>query len=361
MPNPSRIAEAVAPLAVTLGEPAGIGPELLLAAWRQERYRDDAPSGDLPAFVWIAPPALAAHRLPDAPLRPIRDPREAKDVLAEAIPVLWPDRAPAIAEAQLARFRPGHPDPELAPTVIASISIAAQQASSGAVSAIVTLPIQKSTLYRAGFRSPGHTEHLAALAGLTPQDVAMMLAIPGLRVVPLTIHCPLHEVPARITPERLRRTARILARSLARDFGIVRPRIAVAGLNPHAGEDGALGEEEQKVIAPTIVRLRQDDGLDIDGPHPADTLFAKHARSRYDAAIAMYHDQALIPIKALDFAHGVNVTLGLPWPRTSPDHGTALDLVGTGRASPESLLAALATAARMAAVRAASASLGERT
>ncbi len=339
------------PLAVTLGEPAGIGPEILLHAW-QSRRKEGTGGAPLPAFCWIAPPDLVARRLPGAPIRQVREPRAAADVFAEAVPLYWPSDAPSIDGQDLARLRPGRPDAALAAAVTASISIAAELASARAVSGIVTLPIQKAVLYRAGFRAPGHTEHLAALAGLGPDDVAMMLAIPGLRVVPLTIHCPLREVPARITIDRIVRTARILARSLTDDFGIARPRIAVAGLNPHAGEDGALGNEEREVIAPAIARLRERDGMDIDGPHPADTLFAAHARDRYDAAIAMYHDQALIPIKTLDFAHGVNVTLGLPWPRTSPDHGTALDLVGTGRADCESFVAALATAARMAAARA---------
>lgn len=338
--------EMPVPLAITLGEPAGIGPDILLAAWRER-----AGVGRSPVFCWVAPPSLAARRLPDAPLHVVHEPQEAFAIFADAIPVLWPTSAPAFNDTMTARVRPGDPDPALARLVIASISISAELAQAGKVSGIVTLPIQKAVLYHAGFRAPGHTEFLADLAGVGGANVAMMLTIPGLRVVPLTIHCPLSRVPSLITTERLIRTARTLARSLVEDFGIVNPRIAVASLNPHAGEGGRLGSEESEVIAPAICRLREEDGLAIGGPHPADTLFAAHARTRYDAAIAMYHDQALIPIKALDFEHGVNVTLGLPWPRTSPDHGTALDLAGTGRASPESLLAAIDTAARMAATR----------
>jgi len=244
---------------------------------------------------------------------------------------------------------PGRPQPALAAGVIAAIATAVRLAQAGLVRGICTAPIAKAALASgAGFAYPGHTEFLAALAGV-PRAV-MMLACDSLRVVPVTIHIPLAQVAAHLTPALLDQTIRITAAGLIRDCGIARPRIAVAGLNPHAGEDGRMGDEERSLIAPVLQALRQD-GLDIAGPLPADTMFHPAARARYDVAICMYHDQALIPIKTLDFAGGVNVTLGLPFIRTSPDHGTAFDIAGLGQADPTSMIAAVRMAARMARAR----------
>jgi 4-hydroxythreonine-4-phosphate dehydrogenase len=245
----------------------------------------------------------------------------------------------------LAASQAGHPDPVNAPATIASIEKAVRLAQAGQVGGIVTNPIQKKTLQDAGFRHPGHTEYLAELAGGI--DVAMMLACPELRVVPVTIHLSVANAVRALTAEGIVRAGRITAKGLRDLFGIVHPRLVVAGLNPHAGEQGAMGDEEAIIIAPALETLRAD-GLDVRGPLPADTLFHAAARTTYDAALCMYHDQALIPIKTIDFAGGVNVTLGLPFVRTSPDHGTALDIAGTGRADPASLLAALDMAGDMA-------------
>jgi 4-hydroxythreonine-4-phosphate dehydrogenase len=246
---------------------------------------------------------------------------------------------------------PGRPDPANATTVVEAIARAVAMAQSREVAAVVTSPINKKALQDgAGFAFPGHTEYLAHLAGVG--RVVMMLASPMLRVVPVTIHIALAEVPRILTGNLIEETARITAAGLSRDFGLAKPRLAAAGLNPHAGERGAMGREEIEIIAPALERLRAE-GLDIAGPLPADTMFHEAARARYDAALTMYHDQGLIPIKALDFERGVNVTLGLPFIRTSPDHGTAYDIAGTGRANPASLIEALNLAAGMAARRAA--------
>jgi 4-hydroxythreonine-4-phosphate dehydrogenase len=235
--------------------------------------------------------------------------------------------------------------------VLESIDRAVALAREGRAAVVATNPIHKANLYSAGFAFPGHTEYLAHLAGGVGR-VVMMLASPELRVVPVTIHVPLRRVPEILTCELVEETALIVEQALRRDFGIDRPRLAVAGLNPHAGEDGALGEEDGRVIAPAVARLRER-GLDARGPLPADTMFHAEARRGYDAALCMYHDQALIPLKALAFDRGVNVTLGLPFVRTSPDHGTALDIAGQGIARPESLIAAIAMAAELSGRRAA--------
>jgi 4-hydroxythreonine-4-phosphate dehydrogenase len=330
-------APALPPLALTMGDPAGIGGEIAIAAWAGGR----APH---PFFLiadpdWLAPLARGAG----ATLAEIAAPQEAARVFARALPVL-PLRlaTPAVA---------GRPDPANAPAIVAAIERAVALVGSGAASAVVTNPISKRVLRDgAGFAFPGHTEFLAHLAG-APRPV-MMLASPLLRVVPVTIHIPLREVPAALTAPLIEETARITAAALSRDFGIARPRLAVAGLNPHAGEGGQIGREEIELIAPALDRLRAE-GLEIAGPLPADTMFHAEARARYDAALTMYHDQGLIPLKALDFARGVNVTLGLPFVRTSPDHGTAFDIAGTGRADPTSLVESLNLAAAMATRRAA--------
>ena len=316
------------PIALTCGEPAGIGPELATAAWRS--------LGDaLPVFYMGDPAHLTG------PLALIDHPSEATAAARHGLPVLATDMGPPRV--------PGQPDPDHAPHVVRLIAEAVDHVTSGAASALCTLPIHKKALIDgANFAYPGHTEYLAALAGA--DDVVMMLACDALRVVPATIHVPLHRVPAELTADGLERTIRITHAALIRDFGIAAPRIAVAGLNPHAGEGGAIGTEEVDWIAPLIDRLRAED-LDLRGPAAADTMFHEGARAHYDAAIAMYHDQALIPIKTIDFSGGVNVTLGLPFVRTSPDHGTAFDIAGTGRADPTSTLAALRMAARMSAAR----------
>lgn len=322
---------STAPIAVSCGEPAGIGPEIAAKAALSTR-------SPLPFFVIGAPEHFAGL---GAEIVPIASPAEVGRVPAGALPVL-PIGMPGPRT-------PGQPNPAQAQGVVAAIERGSQLAMSGEASALCTLPIHKKALQDgAGFAFPGHTEFLAHLGGA--QDVVMMLACDALRVVPATIHIPLAQVATQLTRDKLRRVIEITAQGLARDFGLPHPRIAVAGLNPHAGEGGAMGGEEIAMITPLISEL-QADGLDITGPWSADTMFHDQARARYDVAIAMYHDQALIPIKTLDFAGGVNVTLGLPFIRTSPDHGTALDIAGTGQADPTSFLAALRMAANMAQTR----------
>lgn len=333
-----------APLAVTMGEPAGIGGELTIKAWLARRH--DTRS----AFFAIDDPdrlaAIARHLGLQVPLRRVDYPADAARSFADALPVL-----PLVLPVEPV---PGRLDPQTAPATIESIVTACRLALSGAAGGVVTNPVQKSNLKAAGFPHPGHTEFLAELAappaGPTP-EVAMMLACDELRVVPVTIHLALRQVFQSLTPARIVHAARLTAEALRRDFGIERPRLAIAGLNPHAGEAGTMGDEEQTTIAPAIAQL-QSEGTDASGPWPPDTMFHAAARRRYDAAICMYHDQALIPIKTIDFAGGVNVTLGLPFVRTSPDHGTALDIAGQGKADPSSFLAALDMAAGMARQRA---------
>jgi 4-hydroxythreonine-4-phosphate dehydrogenase len=325
---------ATAPLAVTMGEPAGIGGELSLKAWSM-RQRGARPFFVLDDAAHLA--ALAAKLGLDVPLRQIARPADAGAAFETALPVL-PVRLRVPARA-------GHPDPANAPATLESIERGVQLALAGEIAGMVTNPIQKKTLQDAGFRHPGHTEYLAELAGGV--DVAMMLACPELRVVPVTIHLSLAEAVRTLDSVKIIRVGRLAAAGLKTLFGIDRPRLAVAGLNPHAGEQGSMGDEEDRVIAPAIEALKRD-GIDARGPVPADTLFHAAARATYDAALCMYHDQALIPIKTVDFAGGVNVTLGLPFVRTSPDHGTALDIAGTGRADPASLIAALRLADDMA-------------
>jgi 4-hydroxythreonine-4-phosphate dehydrogenase len=318
------------PIALTCGEPAGIGPEIAVAARRR--------LAGAVAFFWVGDPS----HLPQGTLwTAIQTPQDAGAVPGPVLPVLAHDFP--------APNRLGHPDAANAAAVVAVIRRAVDLVQSGAASAVCTAPIHKKALKDgAGFGFPGHTEFLAHLAAV--DHVVMMLACPALRVVPATIHIPLADVPARLTARLLEDTIRLTHAGLIRDFGIAAPRLAVAGLNPHAGEGGVIGREEIEVIIPVLNRLRAD-GMLIDGPLSADTMFHAGARARYDAAIAMYHDQALIPIKTLDFAGGVNVTLGLPFIRTSPDHGTALDIAGQGRADPSSLISALEMAAEMAAAR----------
>ena len=315
------------PIALSCGEPSGVGPEIAAKAW--DTLRDTCP------FFYIGD----VRHLPDGiPTSKISDPSQVASVCADALPVL--------SLTFPADNVPGHPDPANAPTVIDAIEAGVSLVKSGAASALCTGPIHKKALIDgAEFAYPGHTEFLAALAGQT--RVVMMLASEQLRVVPATIHIPLSQVPARLSPDLLLETIDITVTGLRRQFGIAHPRIAVAGLNPHAGEGGKMGREEMDWISPLLADLKTD-GYTVTGPHPADTMFHAAARARYDAAIAMYHDQALIPIKTLDFDRGVNVTLGLPFIRTSPDHGTALDIAGQGIANPTSLIEALKLAQRMA-------------
>ncbi|MBO9444833.1 4-hydroxythreonine-4-phosphate dehydrogenase PdxA [Ruegeria sp. R14_0] len=316
-----------APIALSCGDPAGIGPEIAAKAWAELRV--SCP------FFYIGD---AAHLPADTPVQRIDNPAAATEICATALPVLQLDFP--------APNTPGQPEPANAPSVIDAIETGVNLVQSGAASALCTAPIHKKALIDgAGFAYPGHTEFLAALAG--QKRVVMMLASDQLRVVPTTIHIPLSRVPSELTPELLRETIAITVEGLRNQFGIPHPRIAVAGLNPHAGEGGKMGQEELDWIAPLIAELPNDSYL-VTGPHPADTLFHAAARAQYDAAVAMYHDQALIPIKTLDFDRGVNVTLGLPFIRTSPDHGTALDIAGNGIATPTSLIEALKLAQRMA-------------
>ncbi|WP_395003633.1 4-hydroxythreonine-4-phosphate dehydrogenase PdxA [Cypionkella sp.] len=320
-----------AAIALTCGEPAGVGPELAVAARRV--------LGDSLPLFWIGDPR---HLPKGAAFTIIDSPDQAAKVAAAALPVLRHDFA---SEAQF-----GQPQPEHAKDVIAVIERAVALVQSGQAGGVCTAPIHKKALKDgAGFAFPGHTEFLAHLAGGVP--VVMMLASPLLRVVPVTIHIALADVAKALTPDLLEQTLRITQAGLQRDFGLKQPRIAVAGLNPHAGEGGAMGHEEIDLIAPVLDRLRAQ-GMALIGPASADTLFHARARAGYDVAVCMYHDQALIPIKTLDFDGGVNVTLGLPFVRTSPDHGTAFDIAGKGIAKPDSLIAALRLAADMAQARA---------
>ena len=327
------------PLALTQGDPAGIGPDLALVAWtKREEY-------GLAPFIYVGDPDVLAIRARlldmDVPLKP-STPETAASVFATALPVL-----PVSAGIDVVA---GQPHVGTAGGTIASIEKAVELATSGKASAVVTNPIAKSVLYEAGFKFPGHTEFLAELAARATgkRDMpVMMLAGPKLRAVPVTIHIPLKDVASRLSENLIFETCRIAAKDLRERFGMASPRLAVAGLNPHAGEGGAIGHEDEDIIAPAVSRLRAE-GIDAFGPLPADTMFHDDARARYDLAICMYHDQALIPAKALGFDDTVNVTLGLPFIRTSPDHGTAFGLAGQGVARETSLVTALKLASELA-------------
>jgi 4-hydroxythreonine-4-phosphate dehydrogenase len=330
----------VQPLALTLGEPAGIGPDLALAVWSRRAELD------IPRFYIVADPDFLGRRakrlgleVPIAPVTP------------GAAAATFPAALPVVAIEVAARAEPGRPDASSAPAAIASIRRAVSDVLAGAAAAVVTNPVAKNVLYNSGFAEPGHTEFLATLAqqatGKFVRPV-MMLWSPELAVVPVTIHLPLRQIFEHLSTELVVETGRIVARDLMARFRIPRPRLVVAGLNPHAGEDGTLGEEDRTIVAPAVARLKAE-GIDARGPMAADSLFHERARATYDAALCMYHDQALIPIKTLAFDHAVNVTLGLPFVRTSPDHGTAFDIAGSGRADARSLIAALRLAARLAA------------
>lgn len=329
------------PLALTLGEPAGIGPDIALAAWLQREQHG------LPPFYLLSDADCLSRRAKllglDVPLA---------EVKAEDAAAAFATTLPVVSTGQIAIATPGQPDVTSAPAAIASIEHAVADVRTGRAAAVVTNPIAKSVLYQAGFHHPGHTEFLAELAkrdGIVPQPV-MMLWCPALAVVPVTIHVSLRDAITQLTTDLIVSTARIVVKDLRERLGIAQPRLALAGLNPHAGEDGALGQEDRTVVAPAVEILRRE-GVDARGPLPADTMFHAAARKTYDCAICMYHDQALIPIKTIAFDEGVNVTLGLPFIRTSPDHGTAFDIAGSGQANPSSLIAALKLAAQMASAK----------
>lgn len=323
------------PIAVTMGEPAGIGGELTLKCWLRRE------SDGLGPFFAIDSPSrlesLGRDLALDVPVRRIEAAAEAPAAFRESLPVMAIEVPVDVA--------PGRPDPANSAAVVRSIDEAAAAARRGEAAAVVTNPIHKSTLSRSGFPHPGHTEYLGVLA--QAPNPTMMLVGGGLRVVPVTGHVSLRDAVAALTPEAVETAARAANDALAARFGIDRPRLAVAALNPHAGEDGLFGEEERTIVRPAVESLRAD-GIDARGPLPADSLFHAGARAAYDAAICMYHDQALIPLKTVDFTGGVNVTLGLPFVRTSPDHGTALDIAGRGAADETSMVNALRLAARMA-------------
>ncbi len=327
-------------IAVSVGDPAGIGPELLCEAWATRL------KAQLPVFVAVGGAnllrAAADQRGLDCPIVPIGDMAEVEEAFQLGLPVLGD------ADAD---YRPASPDDAGAAFALHSLAQATRLVLTGKASAMATAPIAKGQLARVGFEYPGQTEFLAAACGMPAQDAVMMLAGPSLRTVPITVHCALADVPGLLNAELICHKTRIVAQALEHDFGIVRPRLALAGLNPHAGEDGKFGREEQTIIEPAIATL-QGEGFDATGPHPADALFTPRARANYHAAVCMYHDQALIPLKALEFDEGVNVTLGLPIIRTSPDHGTAFDIAGKGLADAGAMCAAIRMAGECAQRRA---------
>ncbi|HEY0626335.1 MAG TPA: 4-hydroxythreonine-4-phosphate dehydrogenase PdxA [Allosphingosinicella sp.] len=318
-------------LAVAVGDPAGIGPEVIAKSWERREAEGFSPffavgSTDAIEAVW------------KGPVRTIDDPSQAPAVFREALPVIRVDGSAVV---------PGQPDLEGARSSLDALELAVGLTRSGAASALVTGPVSKAQLYAVGFTHAGQTEFVAERCGIAAETAAMMLVGPTLRTVPVTVHLPLREVPEALTVELIVAKGRAAARGLQRQFGIAEPRIAVAGLNPHAGEDGAMGRDEIDIVIPAIERLREE-GIDVTGPHPADTLFQERMRERYDAALCMYHDQALIPLKTLHFDAGVNMTLGLPIVRTAPDHGTAFEIAGKNMAHPGAMTAALRIAAEAA-------------
>jgi 4-hydroxythreonine-4-phosphate dehydrogenase len=322
------------PLAVSLGDPAGVGPELIAAAWARREGEH------LPPFFAVGGAGLLALAGKVSVVR-IADPGEAAVAFAHGLPVLGDLDAD---------YRPGEPNRDGAAFTLASLSEATRLAVAGEADGLVTGPIAKSRLAELGFDHPGQTEFVAQACGIAPDDAVMLLAGPSLMTVPLTVHVALADVPRLVTTDLIVRKGRIIAAALARDFGISRPRIAVAALNPHAGEDGRFGTEDRDVVAPAI-EILQAEGIAVTGPHPADGLFTPRARATFDVALCMYHDQALVPLKALDFDDGVNMTLGLPIVRTSPDHGTAFGIAGDGIADAGATIAAIRMAGECAARR----------
>jgi len=324
------------PLAVSLGDPAGIGPEVIAKCW------DNRAAFNLPVFVAIGDPRSIAA-VWDGPIEMISDPREADAAFDFGLPLIQ------LASPQA--DTPGHPSVAGAHCSLDALEIAVGLARSSSAAGVVTGPVAKEQLYAIGFQHPGQTEFVAERCGVAPGNVAMMLAGPTLRTVPVTTHLRLNDVPQKLTASLVESRGRAALRGLQRSFGIPEPRLAVSGLNPHAGEGGKLGLEEQEIIAPAIAALAAE-GWRVTGPHPADTMFHARARANYDAALCMYHDQALIPVKALHFEDAVNVTLGLPIVRTAPDHGTAFDIAGQDKADPRPMAAAMHMAADIAAIRA---------
>jgi 4-hydroxythreonine-4-phosphate dehydrogenase len=336
----SNIDEPVAlinPIAVSIGDPSGIGPEVIAKAWEQRK------SGNLRPFFAVGD-QRSIGGVWDGPTAAIASPSEAADHFDHALPIMHVEDADEIV--------PGQPNVQGARCALHSLELAIGLTRSGAAGAIVTGPVAKAQLYAIGFTHPGQTEFIAERCGVGTANIAMMLVGPDLRTVPVTIHVPLCDVPARLTSELIASRIRTTERGLVRNFGIDLPRIAVAGFNPHAGEGGTLGREEIDIIIPAIEQVRAE-GLAVTGPHSPDTMFHPRARATYDAAVCLYHDQALIPIKTLYFDEGVNTTLGLPIVRTSPDHGTAFEIAGLNRAEPGAMIAAIRVAAECAELRAA--------
>jgi len=326
---------ALQPLAVALGDPAGIGPEIVARAWTARALHA------LPPFFAIGD-LRAIRAVWDGPVEVLSAPADAAAAFGRALPLVQVDDPGEIV--------PGDPNLAGARCALDSLEIAVGLARAGTAGGVVTGPVSKAQLYAIGFSHPGQTEFIAERCGIAPSNAVMMLAGPSLRTVPVTIHVPLADVPAQLTTELIVARARVVARSLQRDFGIAEPRLAVAGLNPHAGESGMLGREEIDIIAPAVELLRAE-GMKITGPLSADTMFHATARAQFDVALCMYHDQALIPLKTVHFDDGVNVTLGLPIVRTSPDHGTAFGIAGTGQAQPDAMIAAIRMAGDCAARR----------
>lgn len=332
----STIAEIPSPLAVALGDPAGIGPEIVAKSWARRR------DARLHPFFGVGDPRSIAA-VWAGPVVAIATPADAARVFDRALPVI------PITDSR--DVKPGEPTTEGARTALDSLELAVGLVREGAAAALVTAPVSKRELYNIGFTHPGQTEFVAERCGIAAENTAMMLVGGGLRTVPITIHIALQAVPDALSTDLIASRARVVARSLRRDFGIPHPRLAFAGLNPHAGEGGTIGHEELEIIAPALEMLR-DEGIDAIGPLPADTMFHTRARQGYDAALCMYHDQALIPLKTLAFEEGVNTTLGLPIVRTSPDHGTAFAIAGHDKADPRAMIAALKLAGTSAARRA---------
>ena len=335
MPS-SNIADGLPPLVVALGDPAGVGPEIAAKAW--ERRGEE---GLHPFFV--VGDVRSIEAVWNGPVARISGPEEALEVFASALPLIQLEDAGEIT--------PGQPNTPGARCSLDSLELAVGLARSGAACGLVTGPVSKSQLYGIGFAHPGQTEFVAERCGIARENVVMMLAGPTLRTVPITTHVPLKEVSGLISAELIMSRARTTERGLSRDFGIASPRLAMAGFNPHAGESGALGREEIEIVIPALERLREE-GIRIDGPLAADTMFHPRARARYDAALCLYHDQALIPLKTLHFDEGVNITLGLPIIRTSPDHGTAFNIAGRNQADPGATIAAIRLAHQCAGNRA---------
>ena len=323
------------PLAISLGDPAGIGPEVIAKCW------DNRSAFSLPPFVAIGDPRSIAA-VWDGPIEPVESPNQADAAFDIGLPLIQMNAASADVT--------GHPSVAGAHCSLDALELAVGLARSGSASAVVTGPVAKEQLYAIGFQHPGQTEFVAERCGVSPGNVVMMLAGPTLRTIPVTTHIGLSQVPQTISSSLIESRGRAALRGLQRNFGIAEPRLAISALNPHAGEGGALGREEEEIIAPAIAALAAE-GWRVSGPHPADTMFHARAHATYDAALCMYHDQALIPVKALHFEDAVNVTLGLPIVRTAPDHGTAFDIAGQDKADPRPMAAAIRMAAECAALR----------